>query len=93
MLECLCVHALCQSRTAFFGGSGYGAKDAGEVVPCYLPPWGIQGIPKEFSPFYLQLSATMAQARLSYSPVLGGTCGPEAWATSAPSHDKMSDLD
>lgn len=30
------------------------------------------------------------QARLFRCPVLNGTCGPEAWAASVPSHDKIS---
>lgn len=32
----------------------------------------------------------MAQARLFCCPILGGACGPEAWATSVPNHDEVS---
>lgn len=56
-------------------------------------PWGFQGaFPRDFLPgsFYPQLLATMAQARLFCYPILGGACGPEAWATSVPNHDEVS---
>lgn len=56
-------------------------------------PGGFQGaFPRDFLPgsFYPQLLATMAQARLFCYPILGGACGPEAWATSVPNYDEVS---
>lgn len=94
MLVCLCVHALCKSRMAFFGGSGWGVKGPAEVAPFpSYGPWEFQGaFPRNFLPgsFYPQLSTAMAQARLFCYPILGGACGPEAWATSVLNHDEVS---
>lgn len=79
---------------AFFGGSGWGVKGAAEFAPFpTYGPWEFQGaFPRNFLPgsFYPQLSAAMAQGRLFCYPILGGACGPEAWATSVLNHDEVS---